>query len=802
MKIQLKASQTLDNNSAKPPSSANMLDGELAINFNANDPSIFLKDSNDNIVKIAGKNSFGLTNFETAVTASINPPSNPLPGNLYFDLNDESLYYYNGGSSQWVHASKGVDLIPDIVNSNQQSGTLDDRYVNKNGDTSTGNQIFNAGINIVSSDIRLLNGSFVFEGTQSNGLYTNLQAAEPTSNRSVVIPNINGTLITTGDTGTVTSTMIADGTITNNDLNSSADISLSKLASGALPSTITVNSTNISDGSIVDADINTNAAISLSKLGSGTLPSTITIDSASLPNSIDPASLTAGALPTDVTIASANITDNSIVNADISSNAAISVSKLSQGSTNQLLIAGATNVQWASDIDIPGTLDVTGVATFDNSVTISGALSGSSISLTQADITLGNVTTPTDTIANGGGLLLKGNTNKTFKWYSQYGAWTSSENIELDQNKAFRINGNNVLTETTLGSTVINSSLTSVGTITSGTWNGTQINESYIGVLSSANKVLNSATTATSSNTANSIVLRDSSGDFTANNITGSLIGNASTANTLSTARTIQLTGDLSGSASFDGSADVDISVSANFTGTTNLNYDIATREIQSDTGQNATLPVFTSTTAGLTGASGGGTANYLRADGSWAIPQGVGTDLSYTASTSTLESSTGNNVSLPLFSNLVAGLVPSSSGNTDNFLKGDGTWSSVVTTDAENTYTANQIFNDGLEVDGTYIQVFESMGTSNTLDMSTGNYFKRDINSPATIITFTNPPTNTKVGSFTLELNITSGSVSWPSSVNWAGGSVPILYSGTNIFVFVTTNGGTSYYGAAINNF
>lgn len=36
-----------------------------------------------------------------------------------------------------------------------------------------------------------------------------------------------------------------------------------------------------------------------------------------------------------------------------------------------------------------------------------------------------------------------------------------------------------------------------------------------------------------------------------------------------------------------------------------------------------AALPAFTSTTAGLTPASGGGTANFLRADGSWAAPPG-----------------------------------------------------------------------------------------------------------------------------------------------------------------------------------
>lgn len=66
--------------------------------------------------------------------------------------------------------------------------------------------------------------------------------------------------------GTITSTEIADGTITNDDINASAAIALSKLATGALPSTITVNSDNIVDGSIVNADINASAAIEDSKL--------------------------------------------------------------------------------------------------------------------------------------------------------------------------------------------------------------------------------------------------------------------------------------------------------------------------------------------------------------------------------------------------------------------------------------------------------------------------------------------------------------------------------------------------------
>lgn len=56
------------------------------------------------------------------------------------------------------------------------------------------------------------------------------------------------------------------------------------------------------------------------------------------------------------------------------------------------------------------------------------------------------------------------------------------------------------------------------------------------------------------------------------------------------------------------------------------LSYDAATRTIASSTGIDAVLPLFTDTEAGLTPLSGGGATNFLRADGSWAVPNPGGT--------------------------------------------------------------------------------------------------------------------------------------------------------------------------------
>jgi microcystin-dependent protein len=88
------------------------------------------------------------------------------------------------------------------------------------------------------------------------------------------------------------------------------------------------------------------------------------------------------------------------------------------------------------------------------------------------------------------------------------------------------------------------------------------IADTKLATIATAGKVLNSATTATSANTINAIVARDGSGNFSAATITatlaGSITGNAATATTLTTGRTIALTGDVTGTTdSFNGSANV-----------------------------------------------------------------------------------------------------------------------------------------------------------------------------------------------------------------------------------------------------
>jgi hypothetical protein len=86
-------------------------------------------------------------------------------------------------------------------------------------------------------------------------------------------------------------------------------------------------------------------------------------------------------------------------------------------------------------------------------------------------------------------------------------------------------------------------------------------------------------------------------------------------------------------------------------------------------------IPVFNGTVDGLVNAGSNSGTLFLRDDGTWAVATGVGTDLTYTAATRVIASSTGTDATLPLVASADAGLAPASGGGTTNFLRADGTW-------------------------------------------------------------------------------------------------------------------------------
>jgi len=175
------------------------------------------------------------------------------------------------------------------------------------------------GLNTLTGELVIGNtGTLVFEGSSTDAFQTTLGVVNPTTaDKTVLLPNVDGTVITTGDTGTVTGTMLANGTIQNVDIKSDAAIAYSKLAAltsaqilvgngsnvatgVAVTGDISINNaglTAIASGVIVDGDISGSAAITGSKIATGT---TSAVGVLQLTNASDSTSTTTAATPAAV----------------------------------------------------------------------------------------------------------------------------------------------------------------------------------------------------------------------------------------------------------------------------------------------------------------------------------------------------------------------------------------------------------------------------------------------------------------------------------------------------------------------
>jgi lipopolysaccharide export system protein LptA len=168
---------------------------------------------------------------------------------------------------------------------------------------------------------------------------------------------------------------------------------------------------------------------------------------------------------------------------------AITTSLTTPSASFDLINTTATTVNFARAATTLSIGAATGTATINNAevvitgnLTVNGTtttINATTLTVDDKNIELGSVASPTDITADGGGITLKGATDKSITWSSI--GWTSSEDFNLVTGKQFEINGTAVLSATTLGSAVVTSSLTSVGTIGTGTWQGTTVAGQYGG---------------------------------------------------------------------------------------------------------------------------------------------------------------------------------------------------------------------------------------------------------------------------------------------------------------------------------
>jgi hypothetical protein len=92
----------------------------------------------------------------------------------------------------------------------------------------------------------------------------------------------------------------------------------------------------------------------------------------------------------------------------------------------------ATNTTNRMSIDSTGLVTIPGALTVTGDLTINGTttnINTTNLVVEDKNVIIGDVTTPSNTTADGGGITLKGGTDKTFNWVNSTSAWTSSEPI-------------------------------------------------------------------------------------------------------------------------------------------------------------------------------------------------------------------------------------------------------------------------------------------------------------------------------------------------------------------------------------
>ncbi len=261
----------------------------------------------------------------------------------------------------------GASITSEDLNNNQKqlmrkAMEYDEQKLSSRGGTMTGD--------LTMGEDKVI----IFEGATDNAYETTLTVTDPTADRTITLPNITGTVLTTADTGTVTATILAadsvntselvDASVTNAKLGNNA-ISTAKITNDAVTNAKiadnAIDSEHYTDGSIdtihLSADCVTNA-----KIASAQIDSEHYVD-----GSIDAAHISASAVTenkiADSAVATAKIAGSAVTTAKINA-AAVITSKLGDDSVTNAKIAAN---QIDSEHYVDGSIDTEHIG--DNQVT-------------------------------------------------------------------------------------------------------------------------------------------------------------------------------------------------------------------------------------------------------------------------------------------------------------------------------------------------------------------------------------------------------------------------------------------------
>lgn len=493
-KVLLKKSSTV----AKVPTTGDLDYGELALNYA--DGKLYFKNSSNTvqplgisytkvIANTTAKINQGYIANTGAGSFTITLPSSPQTGNYVIIVDDASFatnnLYVSGGVEPIVGIYENLTLdIAGVSVTLLYDGGQWNVYtqVGANGGTGAGTEgtIHNYN-SFASSLVPSLNNTYKL-GNTSYG-WTSLYYGDGTIQSTS--SNADGSSIT-NSSGTITAQA---GGLAGNTLNS-----------GVVYSNLTTLGTQVQRinwaGSGVAAPQFTSSSVGTKLLlypavGASSSDYAIGIDSATIWNSVplndvnyffkwyggttNIASLTGTG---NFTLAGTLAVNNPTISTTSTGTAAVFNTNATTlnigGAATTVSIGAATGTLTINNANtvITGNLTVNGTTNTINSTTIT---------VDDKNIELGSVASPTNITADGGGITLKGATDKTFNWVSATSAWTSSEHLDLASAKAYYIAGTSVLNATTLGSAVVTSSLTAVGTIGTGVWQGTLVAGQYGG---------------------------------------------------------------------------------------------------------------------------------------------------------------------------------------------------------------------------------------------------------------------------------------------------------------------------------
>jgi hypothetical protein len=249
--------KSLRSGTANKRPTTSIAEGQIALNTNATSPGLYFKDSTGAAIIKIGPVHVGTTAPNVAPAGS----SGNSTGEAWLDtsLTPNGWKVWTGAA--WVNATPaGSETVQGLLelatNAETQAGSDTARAVTPAGlqskvsdSTSTTSSTTIASSTAVKAAYDLANaalpkaggtvtgnleigntGSLTFEGATADAFETTLAVVNPTADRTITLPNVTGTVVTTGDTGSVTSTMILDGTILNADVNASAAIAGTKIS--------------------------------------------------------------------------------------------------------------------------------------------------------------------------------------------------------------------------------------------------------------------------------------------------------------------------------------------------------------------------------------------------------------------------------------------------------------------------------------------------------------------------------------------------------------------------------------------